>query len=71
MTGARAGPAEDAAAMPSWSSSHAGEEHAATTTPADSSASELESARKLLEQLFGDAPDDETPDDEAPAQLEQ
>jgi hypothetical protein len=46
--------------MPSWSSSEAGKEDATTTPPADPSASELESARKLLEQLFAEPPDDQS-----------
>lgn len=45
--------------MPSWSTSEARRDEEAATPPADTAASELESARKLLEELFAEhAPGD-------------
>jgi hypothetical protein len=65
MTGAPAGGAADAAAMPSWSTSEDAA-NGTTTPPEEQTASELESARRLLEQLFaGPEPN------EQPAQPEQ
>ena len=47
--------------MPSWSTSDVGEEQAGT--PADDSAtSKLESARKLLQQLFAEPEADDASD---------
>jgi hypothetical protein len=53
MTEAQARRGRDAAAMPSWSTSDVGKEQAATP-PDDPAAAELESARRLLEQLFAE-----------------
>ena len=57
MTEATVRPAADAAAMPSWSTSEDAPD-SVTTPPEAQSASELESARKLLEQLFGEPESD-------------
>ena len=54
----------DAPVMPSWSPSDSPNDEA---TPAPSApAAEVDKARRLLEELFADAPDDEAPDQREP-----
>jgi hypothetical protein len=53
MTEVAQAPAEDAPDMPSWSTSEAPDEKA-VTPPDNAVPTEVEHARRLLEQLFGE-----------------
>ena len=54
------GAARDALGMPSWSASDVQNEQAATP-PATADATDIDAARKLLDELFPELPGDEKP----------
>ena len=60
MTEAAAVAAMDAPGMPSWSASDVQNEQAGTP-PAAADATDLDAARKLLDELFSELPADENP----------